>query len=218
MHYLDRRRVERPKCLNNADEGRSYKHLRGNETEQIRAALLELQGYRCAYCECRTGDQRDQGHIEHFYDQSGHSDLSLEWTNMYWSCLNPKTCGKHKDECRKQAGRKRKFRPDEIIKPSSEDPEMYLFFVADGSIQPRTGLDETGIYRAMETIRVFNLEDAVPAINRTDAIHFIKNTVEMLLAEEQLDLLRLYVDSQLKEAERAPFGTAIKHFFGTALV
>lgn len=217
MHYLDRSKVESPECLNNVDEGRSYKHLRGTETEQIRAALLDLQDYRCAYCECRTGDQRDQGHIEHFYDQSGHSHLSLEWTNMYWSCLNTKTCGKHKDDCRRHAGPKRRFRPDEIIKPSFEDPEKYLFFVAERSIQPRTGLDETDFNRAMETIRVFNLEDAVLAKNRTDAIHFINNTVKMLLDEEQFDLLSLFVDRQLKEAERAPFGTAIKHFLSTVL-
>src|SRR5437870_1903328 len=99
MHALNRDTVPIPACLAAPPAGRSYADLHGHEKEEIRAHLLDIQKHRCAYCERRTGHERDDGHIEHFRKQVGHIHLVLAWTTMFWSCNDEKTCGKHKDKC-----------------------------------------------------------------------------------------------------------------------
>ena len=39
-----------------------------------------------------------------------------------------------------------------------DDPLKYLFFVSDGTVVPRAGLDEKALRRAKETMRVFALD------------------------------------------------------------
>jgi uncharacterized protein (TIGR02646 family) len=85
MHALDRNAVPIPACLVAPPAGWDYSDLRGNEREEIRTRLLELQTHRCAYCERRTGDERDDGHIEHFRNQVEHIRLRLSWANMFSS-------------------------------------------------------------------------------------------------------------------------------------
>jgi uncharacterized protein (TIGR02646 family) len=69
VRHLDRKSIPVPACLAEQVEGRTYSRLSGAEKAEIRTALLNLQGNRCAYCERRTGDAHDEGHIEHFRKQ-----------------------------------------------------------------------------------------------------------------------------------------------------
>lgn len=187
--------------------------LKGKEMAEIRLALLDLQAHRCAYCERRTGDHREyDGHIEHFLDQAGHELLDLHWSNLFWSCNDERTCGKHKDKCRNWHGDQRKFAVDDLIQPGHDDPEGYLLFVSDGTVRPRAGIDASGLRRAEETIRVFQLNESARLVkDRHDVIrHFFTAVVHLL--EHAPQSLAAYVKSMLTQHARSPHSTAIKHF------
>ena len=160
MHALDRNAVSIPPCLA-APAGRSYDDLHGDEKEEIRTRLLDLQKHRCPYCERRTGEERDDGHIEHFRNQAGCPELSLAWPNIFWSCNDEKTCGKHKDKCNRMSGPRVVFDPNDLIDPCGDDPNDFLLFVVDGTVRPREGLGAVNQRRAQETLRVFQLADGL---------------------------------------------------------
>jgi len=210
MHKLDRSAVLIPSCLNQS--GRRYCDLRGTEKEEIRAVLLEIQGHRCAYCERRTGEDHDDGHIEHFRNQADHAQLDLVWSNLFWSCKDEKTCGKHKDKCTKESGRLKRFDHDDIIDPAAEDPEGLLLFVFDGTVRPKDELNARDRHRAQETLRVFQLSDsAYLRKSRQDAVSPYISAVDAILNISS-NHVETYVRSELSKLETAPFSTAIKSF------
>lgn len=213
MHHLDRNSIPIPACLAERVEGRTYTRLSGAEKAEIRTALLDLQGNRCAYCERRTGDAHDEGHIEHFRKQADHGDLTTTWGNMYWSCKDEKTCGKHKDNCTKTNGRLARFNENDLLDPGIDDPDRFLLFVEDGTVVPRPGIDADARRRAEETLRVFRLADsAYLKKQREDALRPYKSAVKYLLPRGN-DLLAEYVESERENIQQAPFSTAIRHYF-----
>jgi len=213
MRRLDRTTVPPPICLTVRLNGRAYDDLTRVEKEEIRTSLLNLQGNRCAYCERRTGDQRDEGHIEHFRKQAQHVTLTTTWENMYWSCLDEKTCGKHKDKCTKSNGTKARFDENELIDPGVDDPDQFLLFVDDGTVVPRIGIDATAQRRAEETLRVFQLADSAHLKQlRADALRVYKTTAMYLLQHGE-QILADYLQTQKTHIEQAPFSTAIRHYF-----
>lgn len=212
MHRLDKGTVATPACFQLPNEGRRYSGLRGHEKEEIRLRLLELQGNRCAYCERRTGDAHNDGHIEHFRNQAEYGHLDLEWANLFWSCNDEKTCGKHKDKCNKQSGVLAKFHPDDVVDPSSEDPESFFLFVTDGTVRPIDGLDDRNLHRALETLRVFQLTES-PYLRkaREDAIRPYLKAIDSI-AEFGPEIVVKYVQYNFDDAAAAPFGTAISQY------
>jgi uncharacterized protein (TIGR02646 family) len=213
VRHLDRTSIPVPTCLAEQVDGRSYSRLSGAERAAIRNALLNLQGNRCAYCERRTGDAHDEGHIEHFRKQAEYHDLTTAWENMYWSCKDEKTCGKHKDNCTKDNGRLARFNEEDLIDPGIDEPDHFLLFVDDGTVVPRPGIDADSQRRAAETLRVFRLADsAYLKQQREDALRPYKSAVRYLLSRGN-DLLAEYVESERENIQQAPFATAIRHYF-----
>jgi uncharacterized protein (TIGR02646 family) len=213
MHKIDRTAVPIPTCLTTPAPGRSYSDLHGSETEQIRTALLQIQKHRCAYCERRTGAERDDGHIEHFRKQADKPELDLTWENLFWSCNDEKTCGKHKDKCTRTSGPKANFNSDDIANPGIDDPDIFFLFITDGTIQIRKGLSMEKERRAKETLRVFQLaESAYLRKAREDAVKPYVDAI-VTLSTVGPELVRRYVESQRAIVEDAPFSTAIRHCF-----
>ena len=212
MHRLDRATVPIPACLAVPDTGRRYDRLSAAEREEIRTSLLELQKHRCAYCERRTGEDRDDGHIEHFRKQADHEDLSLTWPNLFWSCKDEKTCGKHKDKCTKAEGHLAKFDPGDLVDPCVDDPDAYFLFVVDGTVRPREGLDPKSHRRAEETLRVFQIADS-PYLQkcREDAVQPYLGAIESLSSAGQ-ELVIRYVQSQMNHVDSSPFATPIRQY------
>lgn len=56
------------------------------EKEKLRKALLEDQGYICAYCMNRIEDNRDLTKIEHFKPQKKFLEKQLEYKNLLAVC------------------------------------------------------------------------------------------------------------------------------------
>jgi uncharacterized protein (TIGR02646 family) len=212
MHRIDRTALPVPNCLAIRPADSRYDDLRGAEKEEIRVALLALQRHRCAYCERRTGEERDDGHIEHFRKQADRRDLDLAWSNMYWSCKDEKTCGKHKDKCDRPSGRLARFDPDDLIDPSEEDPTEFFSFAVDGRVRPRDGLDAPSRRRAEETLRVFQIGDsAYLRRSREDAVKPYVRAINSLRLERPESIVR-YVQGEMDEIVSAPFATPIRQY------
>lgn len=212
MRKLDRAAVPVPECLQNAPDGWCYKRLRREETAQIRNALFQIQGSLCAYCERRTGEDSNDGHIEHFRNQADYPDLTLGWDNLFWSCNDESSCGKCKDGCTKHAGRRSRFEPDNLIDPSVVDPDEFLLFLSDGTVRPKDGLLEEQEQKARETLRVFNLDQsAYLRKSREDAV---KPYISMfaLLQQKAPDQLAAFIESERENIASRPFSAAIRHF------
>jgi uncharacterized protein (TIGR02646 family) len=160
----------------------------------------------------------DDGHVEHFRKQAGHEPLETDWNNLFWSCNDEKTCGKHKDKCDRPApSPKRSFDPADIIEPCADDPEHFMMFVSDGTITPRIGLSADEQRRYGETMRVFQLADS-PFLreSRKDAVKPYIGALDAL-RQAGPELVRHYISSELASLDSAPFATAIRHFFDSNL-
>ncbi len=214
MHMLDRNSVPCPTCLQQVTAGWGYDQLGARDKAEIRAALLAMQVNRCAYCERRTGEERDEGHIEHFRKQANRPDLEMDWANMFWSCRDERTCGKHKDKCDRPAGSGAQAvcDPAHLIDPCAVDPDNYLEFLPDGNVRPRAGLSPGDLRVAEETIRVFQLaESAFLRRSREDAVRPYVQAIDAMLPHGQ-ELLRQFVNSVQAQIHATPFPTAIRHY------
>lgn len=213
MQKIDRASVPTPTCLVNPPADKRYSHLRGDEKEEIRQSLIAIQAQRCAYCERRTGAERDDGHIEHFKKQADNPSLDLTWENMFWSCNDEKTCGKHKDKCENGIGKYSKFDSANLVDPSVDDPDDFFYFVTDGTIRIKDGLTEAQQKRAKETLRVFQLADS-PMLRkaREDAVAPHLAAVKVLIGINP-GAVPAYVKSVLPGMSQAPYSAAIRHFF-----
>lgn len=170
-------RGPKPACL------MAYRHGRDNwdtlhaapaDVDEVRAALTVMQGGLCAYCEVET---RGDWHIEHLWSRADHPQRTFDWSNLFASCNRRVTCGTYKDHGGKP------YNAADLIDPASEDPDRFLFFSADGLVQPRALLGQRDQRRAEETIRVFNLNAPVLVLRR-------QRLVSMLL-ESEPDILEL---------------------------
>lgn len=215
MHKIDRSAVAIPQCL--IEPLMRYDDLRRTEKEEIRVALLTIQGERCAYCERRTGSDSNDGHIEHFRNQANYEELDCSWDNLFWSCNDEKTCGRYKDKCIKQSGPLKCFNRDEIIDPANEDPEKFLLFVSDGTVRPQDGVNELDRHRAQETLRVFQL-DSSPFLrkSREDAVKPYIGIIEMLITDAP-DHVLPYIQREISRLATTPFSTAIKSFLKSVI-
>lgn len=217
MRKIDRSAVCCPAFLT---EARDYKNdLRAAQKQVIRDELMKLQGGCCAYCERLIGANNDEGHIEHFRRQCDHPHLSVEWSNLFWSCLDERTCGKAKDKYLDgfQKTSERAGVEAKLLHPGEDDPEDYLLFVFDGTVKPREGLSEDQIDRANRTLKAFGLADSA----------FLKRSREAAARPYVLAIQRLskfgmeevveYAAEMLRGLGREPHTTAIKHYLRSVI-
>lgn len=135
-----------------------------------------MQGGRCAYCERRLDGHKK--HIEHFRKRADHAAGVFDWHNLFGSCDDTGSCGKHKDE------RAKNWRWNDLIKPDLDDPDEFLQFFSDGSIRQRQDLTPAQQQRAQETLRVFNLDQhSVLRDLRKDAVSGWLSSLDVVRTE-----------------------------------
>ncbi|SHE75276.1 TIGR02646 family protein [Modicisalibacter ilicicola DSM 19980] len=207
MHKLVR--PEAPGCLSRFRHGRDNwrRDVSFDDKRKIWEKLEAMQGHRCAYCEDKLPE--DRRHIEHFRQQSSHSQGTFQWDNLFGSCEKKDSCGRRKDRTT--------YRNGDILKPDVDDPDDYLQFLADGRIVPRNDLTERQRHRAEETLRVFNLDHERGALRqmRRSAVQGYLRSVEDLqeLSESDESLYFEYLHEELEAIAGQPFETAIRHLF-----
>ncbi|MBQ6473653.1 MAG: TIGR02646 family protein [Victivallales bacterium] len=230
MHKLIR--TEEPVELTEAREAQAthsldwegFSHLNNGQNKHIvQDALLLMQNFRCAYCECALNEH--EGHIEHFRrkNPSIHPELTFVWSNLFYSCQIPgnKTshirCGISKDE-QYMPG----FNYGLLIDPCVDNPEDFLVFTKKGYVYPKTNLSDTDRLRAETTIKMFNLNEHDEGnehnlvVSRKNAIKKYK-WLKDIIDKNKIPIAEIdqYLDS-IKNSE--PFVTAIFHYFGRRVV
>lgn len=220
MHQLDRAIVPAPPCLARLRAAGNGWNLAPADYDELHAALEQLQGRRCAYCEADLDVMGE--HVEHFARRSRFPARIFDWANLFWSCSAPESCGKHKDACGQTSyGPCARHDSDgaayadaDLIDPSLDDPEEYFLFVGDGQIRPRSGLSPEKSRRAIATIRVFGLDcERLRHMRKRVAAGYLHTAEELLdLAQvfAQQDVMDL-LDGELQVTRHLPFATTIKH-------
>lgn len=188
-----------------------YRHGRdewSSTTQELRLLIWEklenMQGLRCAYCE---GDiSHSKRHIEHFRQRDRYPQGTFDWHNLFGSCNRLNTCGKRKDSCGL-------YPHENLIKPDEEDPEDFLVFTPNGSVQPRATLSDRDRYRAEETIRILGLNGALTQIR----LEGVRGHLETALAIQEMaqqyptEQWLPFLEEELARTADFPFATAIKH-------
>lgn len=206
MHKLTRGAA--PKCLSryNYRAGDTWQKVTPEHKAEIWEQLENMQGSRCAYCECEISKRRNS-HIEHFRQRraSSYPKGTFEWYNLFGSCNRSTSCGKHKDA--------QTYHHTDLIKMDDEDPETFFSFLPDGQVATKGNLLSCERHRAEETIRVFNLNGPLRQIRETHIKGYIQ-TAEVLaeLSEDcsQGDWEDI-VNEELEAISGLPFETAIRH-------
>ncbi|MEA1053398.1 retron Ec78 anti-phage system effector HNH endonuclease PtuB [Lamprobacter modestohalophilus] len=206
MHQLTR--PSSPGCLRRYRYGRNtWCDVSPDEKTEIWRSLDLMQGYRCAYCEAslKMKSGQPEGHIEHFRQRKHHPQGTFDWQNLFGSCNRQESCGKHKDrQC---------YDHLDLIKMDEEDPEAYLRFLPEGSVEPADHLTPEAHRRATETIRVFNLNGPLREIRANHLIGYRQTAEELLAfaAEFEESEWRALLEEELRAIKGQPFETAIRH-------
>ena len=231
MRSLDRALATEPQCLATyAYPAQTWDDFGGDCKKKLRHALAEMQGIpgmtdlandvyyglRCAYCD---GFIRSGGHIEHFRRRLHFANLTFTWDNLFISCDSETHCGHYKD-----GSSQRTYNADELIKPDGDDPHKFLFFSSTGRVEPRTGLSKDEETKAVETIRIFHLNERSLVSKRAKAVsglvhEFTKMAEEYYgelmpsstatAREEIEDLLNEFLDSERERNLHAEYFSAV---------
>ncbi len=212
MHKLDRGPA--PTCLAKYRAGmHNWESLTADDKARIRAALIEMQGEWCAYCESAL--KAGKSHIEHFAPRGVFHEKTFCWENLFLSCGSDEPGEKRRD---KHCGKYKKAPgPDTydiatLIKPDVDDPDDYLRFYANGEVHPRPDTNDVSRKRANVTICELNLKAVELQEKRRRAVELFKSTKPDLLEElEQIDEQFRREWIQLEIAAQ-PHCTAIRHF------
>jgi uncharacterized protein (TIGR02646 family) len=207
MRKLDRASVYAPSCLAEYKQsGSQWMAVSHEHRAEIRTKLEQMQGLRCAYCECAL-DERNQ-HIEHFRPINAFPNCTFQWSNLYWSCNQSDSCGHYKDN-KKKVG---VYNSDDLIEPCMDDPDSFFRFRSDGTISVRVGLSEVDMHKAQETLRVFNLQPTSGRLRnmRKEAVSGYISIVVDCDDFSEMELQSILLQ-ELTAISCLPFSTAIRH-------
>ena len=153
---------------------KSWDNLRGEEKKIITEYLKknEQEGM-CAYCESKL--KENSYHIEHFRKRSLFPELTFDYNNLFLSCNNENSCGKHKD---RYGLTKDEF--NTIYSPLNINLDEFEYSYT-GEILGKTP-------KAKKTIDVFNLNERSLVEKRKTIIKNIQNCKTYL----DLDLFDIF--------------------------
>jgi uncharacterized protein (TIGR02646 family) len=124
----------------------------------IRTALRELAHGKCVYCESAL-EVTTYLEIEHYVAKTVSPEMAFEWTNLLPACS---LCNNAKGEQDHKGA---------LIKTDAEDPEQYFWIHPDtGKLEPHPKLDEADSRRALETIRLCDLQRPALCTKRTEML------------------------------------------------
>lgn len=207
MHRLNRPLLA-PRCLRlYADCCAPWSDVTSQDKDEIWQSIEAMQRRRCAYCEVQI--TRQKAHIEHFEQRSRRADLTFDWENLFGSCNREDSCGRHKDRA--------VYAAVDLIKPDRDDAQQFLAFRRDGRVFVSGGLEAVKAKRALETIRVFNLNAPHLVWQRRKTLAGYLDTAATLMAlaeDGRTEAFLACLSEELQQIEPEPFVTAIRQMLG----
>jgi uncharacterized protein (TIGR02646 family) len=210
-----------PPVLNRFQHGRDgWADLTGDQKATIWEALEAMQLGLCAYCE---GDLDVLGrHIEHLCPKGRRPQGTFDWHNLFGSCLRRDCCGHFKDNDPDAPS----YDCGDLIDPAQEDPDRFFVVLSTGRISVRDGLSDRERARADMTVRALNLNLDQRSNSGRSLCAERQRALEVYLSQdpdilEGLETLSpteraAYIQVEVAEANRSPFGSIIRHFFQMA--
>lgn len=117
-----------------------------NAKRVLRTALRDLAYGKCVYCEGAL-DAQVYLQVDHYVPKVLAPDLAFEWTNLLPVCQICNSTKGNQDH------------RNILLKPDDEDPEPYFWLHPDtGRLEPHPRLDDIQAHRAVETIRLCDLQ------------------------------------------------------------
>lgn len=148
-------RTPAPACLSSFKHGaNNWGDVTPEHKKEIWQQLEAMQGRFCAYCERSIRRKSKDSHIEHFVRCDNEKKKTFDWNNLFGSCEDKHTCGKHKDN------KARHIKMDVVCKPDIMDPANFLQFLPGGNVQTKPGIEESKQRIAENTIAIFNLNNS----------------------------------------------------------
>lgn len=115
--------------------------------------LLNEQECLCGYSEIILEAENTSSHIDHFVKQDHDHNKIFDWNNFIISTIDEDYGGKYKDNTYKI----RKNEYAQIFNPVIEDMSQYIEYLGDGSIVPKSDIQDSDNAKVLKTIEVFNL-------------------------------------------------------------
>lgn len=209
------RKLERPSsaptCLSHYQHGRhQWGAVSSQCKEEIWQHLEEMQGKFCAYCERKIKQKPSDAHIEHFFRRDQEPTSTFSWGNLFASCNDQDSCGRHKDNDKTA----KNIDLNKVCKPDVLDPEVFLQFLPGGKVNPRQSLNESDKEIARNTIVAFNLNNSNLVGSRREVVRPLKKeakTLFELLNESPNEVwLQQELNKRRKEAKSSQFSSALR--------
>ena len=132
---------------------------------ELKKPLLALTWEKCAFCEGRLGSQA-YAQIEHYVSRHVAPGRAFQWTNLLPVC---QICNGSKGDADHHGS---------LVKPDAEDPEPFFWIGPEGDIEPHPGLNEVAAFRALETIRLCNLNRGKLREDRLAVANFVRRWLQ----------------------------------------
>lgn len=163
MKYIEKQSPPQSFKRYSSNRRASFEDLSKNHVtikQELRASLVEEQGYICCYCGCRINN--DDAKVEHLKSRHKYSKLQLEYNNLLASCdggQSKRSKGKEYPSCCDD----HKNHKDINVHPLLPDCESRFIFDEEGDI-----ICSPDDIEAKEAIEILNLKS--PALkNRRKA-------------------------------------------------
>ncbi|MGO9262796.1 MAG: retron system putative HNH endonuclease [Bryobacteraceae bacterium] len=138
------------------------------------AALRELAYGKCVFCESPL-EVSGYLEVEHYHPKAVHQHLTFDWDNLLPSC---RLCNNAKGE---------QDHGGVLLKPDAEDPEPFFRIHPDtGHLEPHPNLDAAGKHRALETIRICDLQRPALCTRRAEMLSRVGRWLRQLLDDGSL--------------------------------
>lgn len=175
-----------PGCLAAAkDKGWNWEEFYHNDHNGHTQCMDQAgadQGGVCGYTELPLGSKGVKKHLDHYRKKAIYPKLTFDWNNLVCAVKDRRFGADYKDDL--IDGNNAEATYACILNPVADEAQDYFYCDTDGKMIAGGGLDETNGRKAVETIRVFNLNETELVSRRRTLITQLRACAD--LAEEDI--------------------------------